>query len=170
MKAELESFTSRRPIRRGSTCRFTILQRSSAALSRTRFFLARVSSLARPGTIAGDGPIEGGIKSGSIHPCGTPPRRIGAHHFVPAPDRLESGAQIAQAAIAPTGQASDHQVEVGLNVPVRDVRNDRAEAGPNGPVRDVPNGPVRDVPNDQAQVVPNDRAGDGRSDLRLVRS
>ena len=124
-------------------------------------------SLVRPGTIAGDGTIAGGIKSGSIHPFGARLRRIGAHHFVPALGRPGSGARIALAAIAPTGQACDHPEvgpeEVGLNVPVRVVPNDRAQVDLNGP--------VRDVPSDRAQVVPSGPAGDVRSDqLRVVRN
>ena len=123
--------------------------------------------MVRPGTIAGDGTIAGGIKSGSIHPFGARLRRIGAHHFVPALGRLGSGARIALAAIAPTAQACDHPEvgpeEVGLNVPVRVVPNDRAQVDLNGP--------VRDVPSDRAQVVPSGPAGDVRSDqLRVVRN
>ena len=168
MKAEQESFISRQLIRRRSTCRCTILQQCSAALSRTPFCLERVSSLVRPGTIAGDGTIAGGIKFGSIHPYGTRLRRIGAHHFVPALGRLGSGAQIALAAIAPTGQSCDRgdpvevvPVQVGLNVPVR-----VAQAGP---AQVVPNGPARAVPSD-LQFVQNGQAMHGRSGLRLVPS
>ena len=121
--------------------------------------------MVRPGTIAGDGTIADGIKSGSIHPSGARLRRIGAHHFVPALGRLVSGARIALAAIAPTGQACDHPEvgpeEVGLNVPVRVVPNDRAQVDLNGP--------VRDVPSDRAQVVPSGLQL-VRNGLRLVRS
>ena len=124
--------------------------------------------MVRPGPIAGDGTIAGGIKFGSIHPYGTRLRRIGAHHFVPALGRLGSGAQIALAAIAPTGQSCDQgdpvevvPVQVGLNVPVR-----VAQAGP---AQVVPNGPARAVPSD-LQFVQNGQAMHGRSGLRLVRS
>ena len=145
--------------------------------------------MVRPGTIAGDGTIAGGIKSGSIHPFGARLRRIGAHHFVPALGRPGSGARIALAAIAPTGQACDHPEvgpeEVGLNVQVRVVPNDRAQVGLNGPVRDVPSdraqvvpsGPAGDVLSDQPQVVPNGpqpvqngHAMHGRNGPRLARS
>jgi len=171
-----------------------ILRQCSAAPSRTPSSSGRVSSLVRPGTIAGDGTIAGGIKSGSIHPFGARLRRIGAHHFVPALGRLGSGARIALAAIAPTGQACDHPEvapeevgpeEVGLNVLVRVVPNDRAQVVLNGPVRDVPSdraqvvpsGPAGDVRSDQPQVVPNGpqpvrngHAMHGRNGLRLVSS
>jgi hypothetical protein len=119
--------------------------------------------LVRPGTIAGDGTIAGGIKFGSIHPYGVRLRRIGAHRFVRALGHPGSGARIALAAIAPTGQTCDHPAEV--------VPNDRAQVGPNVPVRVVPvdpNGPVRDVPNGRKQDVPNGPAGDVRSDQQRV--
>ena len=163
MKAEQESFISRRLTRRGSTSRFTILQQCSAALSRTPFCLEPVSSLVRLGTIAGDGTIAAGIKFGSIHPSGTRLRRIGVHHFAPALGRLVSGAQIALAAIAPTGQACDQSdpvqaalEQVALNGPVLDV--------PSNQVRVVQNGPTRGAPSDQARVGPSGPAPDVLSD------
>jgi len=159
------------------------LQLCSAALSRALFCLARVSSSVRLGIIAGDGTTAAGIKSGSIHPYGIRRRRIGVHRLIPALDRLESGARIALAAIAPIGQATDQDdpvevapARVDLKVRVRVAQADQARAR-NGPARDaprdlvqvVPNGPVLDVPRDP-QSGQNGPAMHVRSDPRLVRS
>ena len=108
--------------------------------------------MVRPGTIAGDGTIVGGIKFGSIHPYGTRLRRIGAHHFVPALGRLGSGVPVRVAQVDRARGRSDQ---------ARDVPSDRAQV--------VPNGPARDVPSD-LQFVQNGQAMHGRSDLRLVPS